>query len=305
MTAAAPTSSSESLQISGFDGYLAYKFCQPFVVGYSDYEQRFILEHPDCQGYAMSGGMTDNLAREYYEQLIGCSECQGIEGCRWHGLLTVPVIDHDSRTVHWRARRCEPSASANAKRVLEIRQKAAGIPRRYWSITATDFDATGNAIALTAVRAFAANRQSVMLYGGRGCGKTMLAAIMSNAALKNGEEVVFFSVAEMNTTLRAAINDGSLETQLRRMIKAAVLVLDDIGAEAATTWSMEQLFVIINGRYNDGDGRLIITSNVTPLELRQQWKRINDVGERIFSRLSEMCIFAEVNGSDRRLQPRQ
>lgn len=298
--------SSASLPISGFDGWteIDWRTGEENICLYSTYERRWIEEHPEYAGWAISGVMPDRAALAYYEQLDACQECKGIGECPWHGILHVPDVEEADKMIVWRTRRCTPNVTANAERVLRIRQRAANLPKKYWTITASDFDGKGNAIALAAVRSFATDRQSVMLYGGRGCGKTMLACIMANAALKNGEQVVFFSVAEMNTTLRGAIADGSLEALIKRMIKADVLILDDIGAEAATSWTMEQLFVIVNGRYNDGDGRMIITSNCQPVELRKDWARINDVGERIFSRLSEMCIFAEVNGYDRRLSAR-
>lgn len=269
---------------------------------YTTYERRYIEEHPEYCGWAMTGAMSDLAAQRYYQQLDDCANCKGRKGCRHFGVIDVPIADPTDQTINWTAKPCTPTAAANAERILRIRQRAANLPKKYWTVTANDFEATGNATALAAVRSFVRNRSSVFFYGGRGCGKTMLASIMANAALKNGEQVVFFSVAEMNTTLKSAINDGSLQSLLNRMIKAGVLILDDIGAEASSPWTMEQLFVIVNGRYNESDGRIIITSNLRPSELRVQWQRINDVGERIYSRLVEMCLFAEVVGDDRRLQ---
>lgn len=272
---------------------------------YTSTERRFVAEHPEAKGYSITGCMPEQAVERYYEQLDYCAACPGVERCKFGGALNVPVIDHQYRQIEWYTQRCQPAFRSDTNRLMEQKQKAAGIPRRHWRTTIADFDSKGNAVALAAVHAFVTKRQSVMLFGGRGCGKTMLATIMANAALKTKETVVFFSVADMNTTLKTAITKGDLEEVIRRLVTADVLVLDDIGAETASAWTMEQLFVIVNGRYNDANGRLIITSNERPAALRAAWARINDVGERIFSRLAEMCTFAEVNGSDRRLQTLQ
>lgn len=269
---------------------------------YTTAERRFVAEHPEAKGYRTTGCMPEQAVEKYYEQLDYCATCPGVERCKFGGVLNVADIDHEWHMIAWRTKRCNPAFRSDTQRLMEQKQKAAGIPRRYWRTTIADFDSKGNAVALSAVRSFVAERQSVILFGGRGCGKTMLASIMANAAIKSKETVVFFSVADMNTTLKTAITKGDLEAVVQRLINADVLVLDDIGAESATAWTMEQLFVIVNGRYNNGDGRLIITSNERPASLRSAWARINDVGERIFSRLSELCIFAEVNGDDHRLK---
>lgn len=83
-----------------------------------------------------------------------------------------------------------------------------------------------------------------------------------------------------------------------------VLVLDDFGAERMTEWAREQLLLILSERY-DQHRCTIITSNFSLGELAQ---RINEhandpSGERIASRIAEVCVRVHVDGEDRRLKP--
>jgi DNA replication protein DnaC len=77
-----------------------------------------------------------------------------------------------------------------------------------------------------------------------------------------------------------------------------LLHLDDLGAERATDWVLEQLYAIVNARYEE-QRSLVITTNLDPAQLREQ------ITERTVSRLIEMCgdplaLF----GADRRMELR-
>jgi DNA replication protein DnaC len=61
-----------------------------------------------------------------------------------------------------------------------------------------------------------------------------------------------------------------------------LLHLDDLGAERATDWVLEQLYAIVNARYEE-QRSLVITTNLQPEELADQ------LGPRIVSRINEIC----------------
>ena len=70
---------------------------------------------------------------------------------------------------------------------------------------------------------------------------------------------------------------------LDRLATVDLLHIDDLGAEHRTDWVLEQLYTIINSRYED-ERSIVITSNLgTATSSREQ------IGERIVSRLEEMC----------------
>jgi DNA replication protein DnaC len=74
-----------------------------------------------------------------------------------------------------------------------------------------------------------------------------------------------------------------------------ILVLDDMGAEKTSGWVNDRLYAIINHRY-ERKKTTIITSNHSNIELQEQ------VGNRIYSRLNEMCDWKLFDGEDYRIQ---
>jgi DNA replication protein DnaC len=128
--------------------------------------------------------------------------------------------------------------------------------------------------------------QGLWFAGDVGTGKTSLAMLISQAAAQRGRSVAIYPV----TRLLAEIKDtydresgGSYMSLFRRLCSVDLLHLDDLGAEKRTEWVLEQLYSIINERWQD-ERSIIVTSNTTDLDdLRQQ------VGNRTVSRLLEIC----------------
>jgi DNA replication protein DnaC len=70
--------------------------------------------------------------------------------------------------------------------------------------------------------------------------------------------------------------------------------IDDLGAEKRSDWVLEQLYAIVNERY-EAERSIIVTTNLIDIgELEQQ------IGERTVSRLSEVCETIALLGTDQR-----
>jgi DNA replication protein DnaC len=85
--------------------------------------------------------------------------------------------------------------------------------------------------------------------------------------------------------------DFSLSGLIDRLCAVDLLHIDDVGAEQTTDWVLEQLYTIVNTRYEDGKA-LLLTTNLVGLggdddhpaaPLRRQ------IGERTVSRIWEIC----------------
>ena len=77
-------------------------------------------------------------------------------------------------------------------------------------------------------------------------------------------------------------SESSLSQLLDRLAAVELLHIDDVGAEQSSPWVLEQLYTIVNTRYEDGRA-IVLTTNLDPPKLREQ------IGERTVSRIIEMC----------------
>jgi DNA replication protein DnaC len=125
--------------------------------------------------------------------------------------------------------------------------------------------------------------QGLWLMGDVGTGKTTLAMIVSNAALDAGRSVAIYSLPRLLNLIRGAIDtDAGMVGFLEQLAAVDLLHIDDLGAENTTEWVLEQLYSIINTRYED-ERAMIITTNLKYEELIEQ------LGERTVSRLVAIC----------------
>lgn len=135
-------------------------------------------------------------------------------------------------------------------------------------------------------------------YGPVGTGKTSLAMLVSQAALAGGRTVAIYSLPRLLAEIRDTFDDGadaSYTELLDRLAAVDLLHIDDVGAEKTSPWVLEQLYSLINTRYED-ERAVMITTNLERDELAAQ------IGERTVSRLEELCLVLPVGGSDLRRQ---
>lgn len=194
---------------------------------------------------------------------------------------------------------CRPLRISRAKsRRLEAR-----LPQRYRDVAFERFPVTEMPQPVVAeVRRYTRDIGSnldegrgVWLFGDVGTGKTTLAMLVSKAALAAGRTVAIYSLPRLLNLLREAIgsDDGKLDL-LDRLATVDLLHLDDVGAENSTDWVLEQLYSIVNTRYEE-QRALVVTSNLGPEELGEQ------IGERTVSRMLELCaVQIPLYGADRR-----
>ncbi|MDR3083314.1 MAG: ATP-binding protein [Streptomyces sp.] len=137
--------------------------------------------------------------------------------------------------------------------------------------------------------------RSLLLLGPTGTGKTHQAygAIRDLALSGVAATWMVTTAADMYAALRPRHGIDS-EAEFRRYRDASVLLLDDLGAERKPTEFTEEInFRLINYRYENHRPTLI-TSNLVPKEISAR------LGDRVTSRLIEMCERVVFKGPDRR-----
>ena len=197
------------------------------------------------------------------------------------------VFDDATRT----ARDCSCRPQRIAKR--KARALAAVIPRRYQGVSfdrppVTQIDRS----VVDEVRRYVdqlprhlADGRGIWFQGDVGTGKTTLAMLISAAALRGGHSVAIYSLPRLLGALRETFDDGS-EASLSELLEALTAVellhIDDVGTEKTSPWVLEQLYSIVNARYEDGRA-VLLTTNLANEELDEQ------IGARTVSRIEEIC----------------
>lgn len=139
----------------------------------------------------------------------------------------------------------------------------------------------GAVAGLALAQAFDPKTQNAFLWGPTGTGKSRLAAIAARRFLPY---VVTLKPQEIMRIIRGADNAREEQAEIDRLAKSNVLVIDDLGVEKATEFSVSTTYEIIDRRYQSGVGGLIVTSNLGLDDLAAK------LGEdRITSRIVEMC----------------
>lgn len=140
--------------------------------------------------------------------------------------------------------------------------------------------------------------KGVFFTGGTGVGKTYAL----HAIKKRTEELCGYSSCsgvenwtELLFELKEKINSNQIRDFLSNQVtNRPHIFLDDVGAEKQTEWSQEMLYMIVNRAYEQCHALFIVT-NLTVDEFTEKY------GERITSRLVEMCEVIELTGDDRRI----
>jgi DNA replication protein DnaC len=139
--------------------------------------------------------------------------------------------------------------------------------------------------------------RGLWLFGDTGTGKTTLAMLVSKMALEAGHSVAIYSLPKLLARIRRTYDSepggDSYLAFFERLTSVDLLHIDDLGAEKRSDWVLEQLYALINERY-EAQRSVLVTTNLPHEELEEQ------IGNRTVSRLSQICDEVPLFGSDRR-----
>ncbi|MFZ5470733.1 MAG: ATP-binding protein [Myxococcota bacterium] len=151
-----------------------------------------------------------------------------------------------------------------------------------------------------------------VLSGSVGTGKThLLVAALAHAIVEKGARAQYVEVSLLYATIRRGFQEGKSGGEIiGPLSEVELLAIDELGKGRGSPFEMETLDELIARRYNAGRATLFATNfSLAPPEARRGGYRSTEdlksaakeshqlsdrVGERIFSRLSEMCQFVEL-----------
>ncbi len=150
--------------------------------------------------------------------------------------------------------------------------------------------------------------KGMWLMGNTGTGKTTLGMLVAKTALAAGRTVaVYFTpklLTQIRQTYQATESEDAYDAFFKRLTSVDLLYIDDLGSERHTDWVVEQLYALVNERY-ENQRSMLVTSNAKR-DVEEGRKQLEDqIGSRTVSRLIEICDDPlPLFGSDRREQAR-
>jgi len=122
------------------------------------------------------------------------------------------------------------------------------------------------------------NNRGLLLWGDTGTGKSFTAACIANALIDKGARVMMTGLPWLIEELSGRYYKSKNEF-IDSLNGYSLLIIDDLGTEHSSAYSIEQIYRIIDGRYRSNKP-LIVTTNLTPDLMRAEqevsYKRIYD-----------------------------
>lgn len=146
---------------------------------------------------------------------------------------------------------------------------------------------------------FSLNSPSLFMHGATGLGKTHLSLAIANEAINRGHGVIYGSAPNIfNTLQREHFGRQYTEehTYEQELLETDLLIIDDLGVEFSTQFTVSCVYNIINSRILSRKPT-IISTNLTPRELEEKYT------QRITSRIIGNFVSLRFTGKDiRQLQ---
>lgn len=229
-----------------------------------DFQKRFtmirqeIMSHPDVRAFLLehqdeiSGPMIDRSLGKLYEfvsQSRGCKECPSLEQCKniIPGYEPELVLVNNGIDVHYVP--CRLKRLADEKKKMENRIQCLYMPKDILqaSLGNVILDTDNRMQAVDKVEQFISNygsehfQRGFYFYGPFGTGKTYLLGAVAHELAGIGISSIIVYVPELIREMKQAISDHTLNEKIDMLKKAPVLMFDDIGAEAVSSWVRDEV----------------------------------------------------------------
>lgn len=126
--------------------------------------------------------------------------------------------------------------------------------------------------------------QGLLFMGDVGRGKSFAAACVVNAVIEQEVRAKMINIATVINDLQT-LSQESRNSYIQKLCRYQLLVFDDLGAERGTDFAREQVYNVVNARWETGRP-FIVTTNLT---LKEMQNEEHMVLKRIYDRVLDVC----------------
>jgi primosomal protein DnaI len=220
-------------------------------------QRRQVLDHPDIHAFLTEhqneldqNTIEKSMSKlyEYTQQSKECNRCESLDGCInfMQGYHPDLVLVRNSIDVVYK--RCPRKVMADEQKKNQKLIKSLYVPRDILEATFEQFEGDlGRLDAGDRAATFLMNYEAglkpkgLYLYGKFGVGKSYLLGAIANELAKKQIPSMIVYVPELLREMKSAIGDSTLNEKLEALKKEPILMLDDIGAEAVSSWTRDEV----------------------------------------------------------------
>ncbi|MGG5254825.1 primosomal protein DnaI [Neobacillus sp. SM06] len=215
------------------------------------------LNHPEIKAFLAEHRdvLTNDIVEksigklfEYIDQSRECNRCPSLEGCinMMKGYQPRLVLTRNAIDLHYE--RCPRKIMDDEKRKNERLIKSLHVPKDILHASFDDYEKDfGRLDAIDKAASFLMNyeqkktHKGLYLYGKFGVGKSYLLGAIANELAKKKISSMIVYVPELLREIKSSIGDSSLNEKIEVLKKEPILMLDDIGAEAVSSWTRDEV----------------------------------------------------------------
>lgn len=185
---------------------------------------------------------------EYTNQSRECKDCPSLEGCKniMKGYHPELVLTRNSIDVVYEP--CPRKILADEKKKNEQLIKSLFVPRDILEASFEDFEGdSGRLDAVDKAATFLMNyengkkQKGLYFYGKFGVGKSYMLGALANELAKKQISSMIVYVPELLREMKSSIADSTLNEKIEALKKEPIIMLDDIGAEAVSSWTRDEV----------------------------------------------------------------
>jgi primosomal protein DnaI len=223
------------------------------------YEQQRekVLQNPDVKAFLaqhqneINQTMIDKSMSKLYEyinQSKDCNKCDSLDNCINFMKGYHPDLVLERNSIDAVYKRCPRKIMADEKKKNEKLIKSLYVPRDILEATFEDFEGDSGRLdagdkAATFLMNYEAGKKpkGLYLYGKFGVGKSYLLGAIANELAKKQISSMIVYVPELLREMKSSIADSTLNEKIEALKREPILMLDDIGAEAVSSWTRDEV----------------------------------------------------------------